>query len=218
MHDISKTNGRAPTSIDLGTESRGRCARSVTGRFLDRRDAYRYRCRLAKFEIAAVQTMRQPQSPFDRLVETLDYPVYIVTTAAQNQTSGCLVGLATQCSIDPPRFLACISKKNRTLEMARRADVLAVHVVDEKDRHLAELFGGETGDEVDKFARVSWHYAHGVPILDSCKRWFAGTILGRISLGDHVGFLLEPIDAEKAAVSEQLTFQEARDIEPGHLP
>ncbi len=161
---------------------------------------------------------QQPQSPFQRLVGTLDYPVYIVTTAAQNQTGGCLIGFATQCSIDPPRFLACISKKNRTLEIARQADVLAVHVVDEKDRHLAEIFGGETGDEVDKFARVSWHSEHGVPILDDCERWFAGNGSGRISLGDHVGFLLEPIDAEQGARSEQLMFQEARDIEPGHPP
>ena len=160
----------------------------------------------------------QTQSPFQRLVATLDYPVYIVTTATRNQTGGCLIGFATQCSINPPRFLVCISKKNRTLEIARQADVLAVHVVDEKDRNLAEIFGGETGDEVDKFARVSWHYVHGVPVLDSCKRWFAGTILGRIALGDHVGFLLEPIDAEKGAHAAQLTFQEARNIQPGHPP
>ena len=160
----------------------------------------------------------QPQSPFQRLVATLDYPVYIVTTATRNQTSGCLIGFATQCSINPPRFLVCISKKNRTLEIARQADVLAVHVVDEKDMHLAEIFGGETGDDTDKFARVSWHYVHGVPVLDSCKRWFAGTVLGRIALGDHVGFLLEPIEAEKGAQSEQLTVQEARGIEPGHPP
>lgn len=161
---------------------------------------------------------QQPLSPFQRLVDTLNYPVYIVTTATRHQRSGCLIGFATQCSIHPPRFLACISKKNRTLEVARQADVLAVHVIDENDRNLAEIFGGETGDEVDKFARVSWHDAHGVPILDACERWFAGTILGRISLGDHVGFLLEPIDAEKGAQSEQLTFQEARSIEPGHPP
>jgi flavin reductase (DIM6/NTAB) family NADH-FMN oxidoreductase RutF len=157
-------------------------------------------------------------SAFERLVATLDYPLYIVTAAAQNEPAGCLVGFATQCSIHPPRFLACISKKNRTLELARRASILAVHVIGEKDREIAEIFGGETSDEVDKFARVSWHFAHGVPILDACERWFAGTILGRIALGDHVGFLLEPIDAEQDGASEQLTFQQARDIEPGHEP
>jgi hypothetical protein len=55
-------------------------------------------------------------------------------------------------------------------------------------------------------------------VLDACERWFAGSILAQINLGDHVGFLLEPIDTEQSASSEQLTFQEARDIEPGHEP
>jgi flavin reductase (DIM6/NTAB) family NADH-FMN oxidoreductase RutF len=155
---------------------------------------------------------------FERLAATLDYPVYIVTAAAQDKTAGCLVGFATQCSIHPPRFLACISEKNRTLEIARGANVLAVHIIGEKDREIAEIFGGETSDEVDKFARVRWHYAHGAPILDDCESWFAGSVLERIDLGDHVGFLLEPIDTEQDATSEQLTYQQARDIEPGHKP
>ena len=157
-------------------------------------------------------------SPFERLVATLDYPLYVVTTALQNRPAGCLIGFATQCSIHPPRFLACISKKNHTLLLAHRAALLAVHIIEEKDKNIAELFGGETGDEVDKFARVSWHLAHGVPILDACQRWFAGSILEQIDLGDHVGFLLEPIGTKQNATSEQLTFQRARDIEPGHKP
>lgn len=157
-------------------------------------------------------------SAFERLVATLDYPLYIVTTAIDDRRAGCLIGFATQCSIHPPRFLACLSKRNRTLAIARRAATLAVHVVEEKHKDIAELFGGETGDEVDKFARVSWRTMHGVPILDACERWFAGSILEQIDVGDHVGFLLEPIDTEQTAASEQLTFQEARDIEPGHRP
>jgi flavin reductase (DIM6/NTAB) family NADH-FMN oxidoreductase RutF len=157
-------------------------------------------------------------SPFERLVATLDYPLYVVTTALDDHPAGCLIGFATQCSIHPPRFLACLSKKNHTLLLAREAASVAVHIVEEKDKHIAELFGGETGDEVDKFARVSWHRAHGVPILDACQRWFVGSVLQQIDLGDHVGFLLEPIDTAHDATAEQLTFQRARDIEPGHKP
>ena len=93
-----------------------------------------------------------------------------------------------------------------------------MHIIEERSKHIAELFGGETGDEVDKFSRVPWHFAHGVPILDACERWFAGSVLEQITLGDHVGFLLEPIDTGQDASSEQLTFQNARDIEPGHKP
>ena len=157
-------------------------------------------------------------SSFERLAATLDYPLYVVTTAVGDQRSGCLIGFATQCSIHPPRFLACISKKNHTLALARRAATLGVHVVDEKHKEVAELFGGETGDEIDKFARIRWHSAHGVPILDECERWFAGSVLERLDLGDHVGFLLEPIEAAQEAASDQLTYQKARDIEPGHDP
>ena len=157
-------------------------------------------------------------SPFEQLVATLDYPVYVVTTASGDERSGCLIGFATQCSIRPPRFLACISKKNHTLGIARRAAVIAVHVVEEKNRDIADLFGGETGDEIDKFARTRWHLAHGVPIIDACERWFAGAVLQQIDFGDHVGFLLDPIESEQSDTSKQLTFQKARDIEPGHEP
>jgi flavin reductase (DIM6/NTAB) family NADH-FMN oxidoreductase RutF len=157
-------------------------------------------------------------SRFERLVATLDYPLYVVTTAVANEPAGCLIGFATQCSIHPPRFLACLSKKNHTLLSATRAATLGVHIVERKDKDIAELFGGETGDDVDKFARVRWHFVDGVPILDACERWFAGSVLERIDFGDHVGFLLEPIDTKQNGVSEQLTFQNARDIEPGHEP
>ena len=157
-------------------------------------------------------------SPFERLVATLDYPLYVVTTAVRDRPAGCLIGFATQCSIHPPRFLACISKKNHTLPFAKQAASVAVHIVEEQDKDIAELFGGETGDEVDKFARVSWHPSHGVPVLDACPRWFVGSVLQQIDLGDHVGFLLEPIDTRQEGSAEQLTFQRARDIEPGHKP
>ena len=157
-------------------------------------------------------------SPFARLVATLDYPLYVVTTAVADEKSGCLIGFATQCSIHPPRFLACISKKNHTFQLVQRATALAVHVVDERNKDLAELFGGETGDEVDKFTRVDWHAVDGVPVLDACERWFVGSVLERIDLGDHLGMLLAPIDVEPSADTGQLTFQQARDIRPGHKP
>ena len=160
----------------------------------------------------------QHNTPFARFATHLDYPLYVVTTAVGRERSGCLIGFATQCSIHPPRFLACLSKKNHTYRLALRATVLAVHVVEEGHKDIADLFGGETGDEIDKFACVMWRELHGVPVLDACERWFAGKVLQRIELGDHVGFLLEPIDFEADDASGQLTFQQARDIEAGHKP
>jgi flavin reductase (DIM6/NTAB) family NADH-FMN oxidoreductase RutF len=154
---------------------------------------------------------------FDGLVGELDYPMFIVTTAAGGERSGCLIGFATQTSIDPPRFLVCLSVKNRTYRVARGADVLGVHLVPAEATELAELFGGETGDEVDKFARVGWHDGPaGVPILDDCDNWFAGRVLERVDAGDHVAFLLEPIAAEQGTPASTFTFHRAKRIPPGH--
>ena len=84
---------------------------------------------------------------------------------------------------------------------------------------LAELFGGQTGDEVDKFAQCEWHEGPGgLPILDDCPSWFVGRVLERIVFGDHVGFLLEPEVVHHDADVEQLDFHRARGINPGHLP
>jgi len=159
----------------------------------------------------------KPAEAFHRLVDALDYPMFIATAAASGQRAGCLVGFATQASIDPPRMLILISKANRTSEVADGADSLALHFLDRADRELALLFGEETGDEVDKFARCDWHEGPGaVPILDGVAGWVAGPVLGRHDLGDHVGHLIGLGDAACARPGSQLGFLDMRDASPGH--
>ena len=83
-------------------------------------------------------------------------------------------------------------------------------------RELAELFGGETGDDVDKFARCAVAEGpHGLPLLDDCPDWFAGRVIDRHVLGDHVGFLLEPV-AGAFAGAGTLRQGRAQAIDPGH--
>jgi flavin reductase (DIM6/NTAB) family NADH-FMN oxidoreductase RutF len=151
------------------------------------------------------------------LVAALDYPMFIVTVAAGGERSGCLVGFTTQCSIDPPRFLVCISRENHTFRVAHAAESMVVHLVPGEADALANLFGGETGDEIDKFERCDWHPGpDGTPVLAQCGNWFAARILERIPMGDHDGFLLDPFQAESDDGEQPFTFHRARRIEPGH--
>jgi flavin reductase (DIM6/NTAB) family NADH-FMN oxidoreductase RutF len=148
-----------------------------------------------------------------------DYPLAVVTAAAGDpaERSGCLVGFLTQCSIDPVRFLVCLSRTNHTFRVAARADVLAVHALAAHQRPLAELFGAQTGDEVDKFSRCRWRPGpHGVPLLADCPRFFVGGIRDRIELGDHTGYLLEPIRAAGEPGPPGLMFSQVKDLDPGH--
>ena len=155
---------------------------------------------------------------FNSLMSELDYPMFIVTAVGgDGERTGCLIGFATQISIKPPRFLAGLSHKNHTFRVAQGAELVGVHFVPEDGDELAELFGGETGDEVDKFARAAWHEGpHGVPILDDCPNWFVGRVIWRCDAGDHDAILLEPVAAERGSGEDEFTFHRAKRIDAGH--
>ena len=154
---------------------------------------------------------------FDAFVGGLDYPMFVVTTAHDGQRAGCLVGFTTQASIDPPRMLVCLSSVNHTYRVAEHAALLAVHLLAPDQRNLAELFGGSTEDDVDKFGRCAWTEGpEGVPLLVDCERRFVGKVLAKHRLGDHVGFLLEPVQVEAYDEGQGLTYEQVEDVDPGH--
>jgi flavin reductase (DIM6/NTAB) family NADH-FMN oxidoreductase RutF len=156
---------------------------------------------------------------FDGIAALLDYPMYVVTACSGGDRSGCLVGFGTQCSMEPVRWLACISKVNHTWSVAMGASVLVVHVLGSDQHELASLFGEETGDEVDKFASCAWRPGPdgATPVLDDCAAWFAGRVLDKVDLGDHTGFVLEPVRASEPPEGwRPLSFQAVKNLEPGH--
>ena len=144
--------------------------------------------------------------------------MWIVTATNGSERAGCLIGFASQCSIDPLRFAVFLSKKNFTYQVARSAEYLAVHAVPKSRRDLAELFGGETGDTLDKFERCEWQPGpHGLPLVEGCACWFTGPVVETLDAGDHVAFLIEPDDGS-AERGEVIGFDDVRDIDPGHDP
>ena len=158
------------------------------------------------------------RATFDTIVGHLEYPMFIVTARSGEERLGCLVGFATQASIDPPRFAVCLSHTNRTYRRARDAELFAVHCVPADAADLAELFGGQTGDEVDKFAQCAWHDGPGgPPLLDVCENWFVGRVTARVDAGDHDLYVLEPVAAGSGDPSA-FTFHRAKHIHPGHEP
>jgi flavin reductase (DIM6/NTAB) family NADH-FMN oxidoreductase RutF len=154
---------------------------------------------------------------FSELMGSLDYPIAVATVAAGGRSDGCLVGFTTQCSIEPPLLAVCLSNKNRTTRTARGAPALALHLLAPDDRPLAELFGGRTGDDVDKFAQVAWAPGPlGVPLLTGVDRWVIGRITDRVAWGDHVAHLVEPVEVSTGRERPVLSFQAVKDIEAGH--
>ncbi|WP_425586675.1 flavin reductase family protein [Streptomyces rameus] len=157
---------------------------------------------------------RDPGVFFDRL----NPDMCVVTAVAGGERAGCLVGFASQCSIRPPRFAVWLSKANHTYRVARAAQYLAVHLLTREQRDLAELFGGETGDEVDKFARLHWREGPaGAAVLEGAAAWLVGSVLHRIDGGDHVGHVLDPVQwGGEGPDGPLLRLSDAVGIEAGH--
>ncbi|MFI1722587.1 flavin reductase family protein [Streptomyces sp. NPDC020489] len=155
----------------------------------------------------------------DEFVGRLDPEMCVVTAAAGGERAGCLVGFSSQCSLQPVRFVVWLSEVNRTFRVAHSATFLAVHLLTREQRGLAEVFGGRTGDEEDKFQQVRWREGHaGSVIVCDAAAWFVGRILTRVDGGDHVGFVLDPVEWGGSAAHDGplLRLGDAEGISPGH--
>ena len=150
--------------------------------------------------------------------DLIDYAYFVVTVRSpEGEMSGCLAGFVTQCSIDPPNFLVCISKVNHTLGVAACSAGMGLHLLGQHQVDLARLFGEETGDVVDKFASVDWRLGPtGAPLLVEAAVSMDGQILGHFSVGDHEAFLLRGVRAVAGSYSGLLTYRSAPPLTPGH--
>lgn len=152
------------------------------------------------------------------LVAAIDNAMVVVTAAADGEQDGCLVGFHCQSSIEPPAYAVWLSKANRTRRLAERATHLAVHLLREDQHDLARLFGGETGDEVDKLAQVTWTPGGGgAPLLADCPDRLEGRIAHVLDVGgDHICVVLDPVSASATGSGPPLRLGAATDIDPGH--
>jgi flavin reductase (DIM6/NTAB) family NADH-FMN oxidoreductase RutF len=156
-------------------------------------------------------------SPGDALVEATDYPLYVVTTAVDDEIAGCLAGFVTQSSMSPVQFIVCVSRINHTFQAFQGCESAALHLIGSDQKELASLFGEQSGDVIDKFDRVSWtRGVTGAPILAECRAWIEGMVIDRMDAGDHEAFLLTVRDGKAGTHSGQFLLSDASDFQPGH--
>ena len=142
----------------------------------------------------------------------------VVTTVAGGETAGCLVGFHAQCSIDPPRYAVWLSKANHTYRVALHAEAFVVHFLDASDLELARLFGTTTGDRVDKLSRCEWTAGPGgAPVLVGCPHHLVATKVTSLDDGgDHVCFVLAPVESASSRGLKPLRLSRTTDLVPGH--
>ncbi len=135
----------------------------------------------------------------DPFTDLLDYPMYVVTAEADGERAGCLVGFASQCSIQPARFMVWLSKTNRTYRWPERR---TPHGASPAPRPgpAGPALRRRDRQPYRQVRRRPWHRGPGGQlILDEAPAWFVGRVENRVDGGDHVGFLLASEVAESVA-------------------
>jgi flavin reductase (DIM6/NTAB) family NADH-FMN oxidoreductase RutF len=158
------------------------------------------------------------EDPFDTLMASVDPPLIVLTTSAEDQRAGCLVGFHAQSSITPHHYSVWLSKANHTYRVGLRATHFTVHFLTAEDMALAERFGTLTGEDTDKFAGMDVATdPHGVPRLTACQNWMS---LDRIAVlddgGDHVCLTTRLCFAHTSGDFAPLRLSSAAHLDPGH--
>jgi flavin reductase (DIM6/NTAB) family NADH-FMN oxidoreductase RutF len=154
---------------------------------------------------------------FGTLMASTDPALIVVTTAAENELAGCLVGFHTQSSITPQCYCVWLSKANHTYRVGLRAAHFAVHFLAQGDLELAKRFGSVSGEDVDKFGDLELDLdEHGVPLLRSLPHRL---LLERIVLlddgSDHVCLSARVTSAHTEGSFKPLRLAQATDLDPG---
>ena len=155
---------------------------------------------------------------FGQLMASLDPPLVVVSTMAEDERAGCLVGFHVQSSIDPEHYCVWLSKANHTYRVGLRASHFAVHFLTDADHDVAERFGTVSGEDTDKFAGLEVDLdPYGVPLLRSCPNRLS---LERIALlddgGDHVCLTTRVTEVHTGGPFTPLRVSDANDLDPGH--
>lgn len=152
------------------------------------------------------------------LMSSVDSAMIVVTTTAEQEQAGCLVGFHTQSSISAQHYCVWLSKANHTYRVSLRATHFAVHFLTDRDLPLAERFGTRSGEDTDKFADIDVDVAEcGVPLLRDCPNQI---LLERTAVlddgGDHVCLTARVRSARTTGSFSPLRLSAVTHLSPGH--
>lgn len=154
---------------------------------------------------------------FGQLMASVDPAMIVVTTVAENEPAGCLVGFHAQSSISAEHYCLWLSKANHTYRTGLRATHFAVHFLTESDLSVAEWFGTQSGENTNKFAGVEVDFSEqGVPLLRECPNRL---VLERIAVlddgGDHGCFTTRVLSARSGGPFTPLRLSDVSHLDPG---
>jgi 3-hydroxy-9,10-secoandrosta-1,3,5(10)-triene-9,17-dione monooxygenase reductase component len=143
---------------------------------------------------------------FRAFMRTWPTGVAVVTSTAGPEPVGCTVNTFTSVSLCPPLLLISLARHSGTLAAITRRESFGVNVIGFADRQLATRFAASGGD---RFAGVSWHARHGIPVLDAAMAAVVCDVHQAVAVADHVLVIGSPRWCERRDGGDPLVFFDA---------
>lgn len=132
-----------------------------------------------------------------KILRTLSYGVYIVTTLDGTRPVGCTANSIMQVTSSPATLAVSINHDNYTNSCIRKSGKLAVSILGNDSQPLIiGTFGFKSCRDNDKFAKIDYETHDDLPaIKDSCG-YITGKVVNSIETETHTVFLVEMTDGD----------------------
>lgn len=147
--------------------------------------------------------------------------LYVVSAEAEGLRAGCVINTAVQVTAVPPRISVAVNKDNVTAGVIAKAGTFAVTAIDKTaDMPFIGNFGFRSSDSYDKFEKYGCETAStGSPYSPqhACAL-FACNLVETVSVGSHLLFIGEVVEAERLSDAEPLTYDYYHAVLKGKTP
>jgi flavin reductase (DIM6/NTAB) family NADH-FMN oxidoreductase RutF len=143
---------------------------------------------------------------FRTVMATVCTPVSVITAMDRQRPHGTTVSAFASLSLEPPMVLVALALNSDLLRLVRATRRFGVNVLGRHQPDLAQNFARKGKNKFDK---VEWSLACGVPRLTGAPGWLACEVTDLVPGGDHLVALGAVIDAETAS-GAPLTYHERR--------
>ncbi len=140
----------------------------------------------------------------------LSYGLFVLTSAADDRDSGCIINTAQQVTSEPNRISIAVNKSNFTHDLVKQSGKFNISIISEAAEFgLFQHFGFQSGRDVDKFADYAAckRSANGLYYVTAgINSYISATVEREVDLGSHTLFIASVDDMEVLADTPSATY------------
>ncbi len=145
-----------------------------------------------------------------KVLRMFTYGMYVVTTADEGGDAGAFTAdWCTQVSFEPRLIALSVEQDAHSLGVLRKSGMFAVNILETGQREIAGQFGKATAKVGNKLEGVAYATGStGSPLLEQALGAIECRVIHEHTVGDHILFVGEVMNAHLNREGEPLTMRE----------